>query len=805
MPMKFHFLFLALAARATHAIIPTFDGSRHVWFTAPAIFPDFESSLPIGNGRVAASIYGGASEVLGINENSIWSGPFQDRIAATALATEPLVREMLLAGNLSEGRELAYERMISNVTSPRSFSYFGNIEINFGHAEGEMTDYVRWLDTREGTVGVQYVFDGVTYMREYIANYPSGVLAARFNASAGGALNMNISMTGLIKILSVTASAARNNNTLTLKGSSGQSVDPILWTGQARFVPDDRAKVTVSGENLIITKASTVDMFFDAETSYRFSSEAAWEAEMQRRIDAAFALQYDGVKSAAIEDITALLGRVTLDLGTSPDGLAALPTDQRIAHARTTAEDVQLSTLVFNFGRHLLAASSRPSNDGTVALPANLQGIWNNSTDPPFGGKYTININIEMNYWPAGPTNMIETELPLFDLIGVAIPRGQSAAERMYGCPGTVFHHNLDLWGDPAPTDNFTASTMWPFGSAWFAWHAIDHYRFTQNVTFLRDVAYPFLSNVTAFYECYAFENGGHNVTGPSLSPENSFTVPTNESVPGATESVDIAPAMDGQLMTEIFQGLLDAAAVLGIPASDPAVAAARAFLPTIKPQQIGSLGQILEWRAEYVEPVPGQKHLSPLWALMPGRAFSPLLNSTLFDAAQVLLDRRVAHGSGGTGWSRTWLIAQYARAFRGADAWAQLAQWFVLFPPAFSLYNTGGTDGPIFQIDGNFGFVSGVTEMLLQSHAGVVHLLPALPAEAVPTGSVTGLLARGNFVVDIEWEGGTFSSANVTSGSGTILALRVGDGTRKVFVNGVAYTGPLATTKGTTYVVTSL
>ncbi|KAJ7252912.1 glycoside hydrolase family 95 protein [Mycena rebaudengoi] len=802
--MKFPFLFLALAVRPTHAFL-TFDGSWHVWFTFPGFFPTLQSSFPIGNGRVAASIYGGASEVLGINENSIWTGPFQDRIAPTALATEPVVREMLLVGNLSKGRELAYERMLSNITSPRAFSYFGNIEIDFGHADGEeeMTDYVRWLDTREGTAGVQYVFGGVTYTREYIASYPSGVLAARFNASAGGELNMNISMTGLIKILSVTASAAQRRNTLALRGSSGQSVDPILWTGQARFVPDSRAAVSVSGTNLIITKASTVDMFFDAETSYRYASEAAWEAEMQRKINAAVALGYNAVKSAAIVDTTSLLGRVTLDLGTSPNGWAALPTDQRLAIARKTSEDVQLSTLVFNFGRYLLAASSRPSNDGTVALPANLQGIWNNSTSAPFGSKHTININIEMNYWPSGPTNMLETELPLFDLIGVATPRGQSAAERMYGCPGTVFHHNLDLWGDPAPTDNFTASAMWPFGAAWFAWHAIDHYRFTQDKNFLQDVAYPFLREVTSFYECYAFENDGYNVTGPSLSPENSFTVPRNESVPGAGESVDIAPAMDGQLMTEIFQGLLEAASVLGIPDSDPTVAAARAFLPTIKPQQIGSLGQILEWRVEYTEPDPGHRHLSPLWALMPGRAFSPLINSTLFEAAQVLLDRRVSSGSGSTGWSRTWLIAQYARAFRGADAWTQLGRWFALFPPPYSLYNTlsGSTD--VFQIDGNFGFVSGVTEMLLQSHAGVVHLLPALPADAVPMGSVTGLLARGNFEVDIEWEDGALLNANVTSRSGGSLALRVGNA-REVLVDGVPYTGPLATTKGTTYVVTS-
>ncbi|KAJ7820806.1 Six-hairpin glycosidase-like protein [Mycena olivaceomarginata] len=430
--MKFQFLFvalaLALAAVPTHAFL-SFDSSRHVWFTFPGFFPTFESSLPLGNGRVAASIYGG-----------------RIRCARTASLRRPrggpVVREMLLAGNLSEGREYAYEQMISNVTSPRAFSYFGNIEVDFGHTGGaEMTDYLRWLDTREGTAG-----------GAYIASYPSGVLAARFNASAGGELNMNISMTGLIEILSVTASAAQDNNTLTLRG---------------------------------------------------IERTIAREAEMRRKIDAVFALGYDVVKSTAIADTTALSGRVTLDLGTSPNGWAALQTDQRLAIARNTSEDVQLSTLVFNFGRYLLAASSRPSNDGTVALPANLQGIWK--------------IRLLRRLGATGPTNMLETELPLFDLISVAIPRGQSAAEKIYGCLGTVFHHNLELWGDPAPTDNFTASTMWPFGAAWFAWHAIDHYRFTQDENFLRDVAYPFLSEVTSFYECYAFENDGRIIPPDSV------------------------------------------------------------------------------------------------------------------------------------------------------------------------------------------------------------------------------------------------------------------------------------------------
>lgn len=390
-----------------------------------------------------------------------------------------------------------------------------------------------------------------------------------------------------------------------------------------------------------------------------------------------------------------------------------------------------------------------------------------------------------MNYWPAGPTNLIETQAPLFDLLATARKRGQSYAERMYGCPGTVFHHNLDLWGDPAPTDNYTESTLWPMGAAWLGWHLMEHYRFKQGSAsaedlraFLQTVAYPYLSDVAAFYECYTFAYEGYNATGPSLSPENEFKVPANWSVASASEPVDVAPAMDGQLITHVLQDLFEAASVLGITADDDdALAAAEAFFPTVFPQHIGSLGQILEWRHAYTEASVGQKHLSPLVGLMPGWQFSPLVNTTLAAAAEALLWRRVLHGSGTTGWSRTWLINQFARVFDGASAWAQLMQWFATYPTPYNLFNTdSGAPDYIFQIDGNFGFVSGVAEMLLQSLAGVLHLLPALPSAAWPTGAVKGLVGRRGFVVDIAWADGNMTSANVTSRAATDLTLMYGN-----------------------------
>ncbi|KAK1241735.1 hypothetical protein MKX07_007558 [Trichoderma sp. CBMAI-0711] len=790
--LSFQALLVGLLASSASGAL---DGSRYLWYTSPAT--DWETGvLPIGNSRLGGAIFGGGNEVITINEDTLWDGPLQNRIPANGLAALPKVRQMLLANNLTDAGNLVLSQMMPAVGGERQFSYFGNLNLNFGHGSG-ISNYIRSLDTRQGNSSVSYTFNGVTYTREYVASAPVGVIAARFTASKAGALSVSATFSRISNILSNVASTSGGVNSVTLQGTSGQAQNPILFTGKARFVPQG-GSVSASGGTLTITGATTIDVFIDVETNYRYPTASALAAEVDNKINTAVSQGFQKVHDDAIADSSTLLGRANINLGTSPNGIANQPTDQRVKSARSAFNDPQLIVLAWNYGRHLLVASSRDTS-AAIDMPPNLQGVWNNATSAPWGGKFTININTEMNLWPAGQTNLIETQLPLFDLLKVAQPRGQEMAQKLYGCNGTVFHHNLDVWGDPAPTDNYPSSSMWPMGATWLVQHMMEQYRFTGDLDFLRNTAYPYLLDISKFLQCYTFTWQGNRVTGPSLSPENTYAVPQGANVAGQQEPMDMAPEMDNQLMRDVMSAIVEAAAALGISSSDANVKAASDFLPLIRTPRIGSYGRILEWRAEYPETDPGHRHLSPLYGLHPSSQFSPLVNSTLSAAAKALLDHRVASGSGSTGWSRTWLMNQYARLFSGADVWKHIVAWFATYPTP-NLWNTNG--GSTFQIDGNFGFTSGVTEMLLQSQTGTVHLLPALPGSNLPTGNVRGLLARGGFQVDIDWQGGSFKSATVTSTRGGQLKLRVANG-QSFNVNGARYNGPISTTAGTKYSIT--
>lgn len=380
-----------------------------------------------------------------------------------------------------------------------------------------------------------------------------------------------------------------------------------------------------------------------------------------------------------------------------------------------------------------------------------------------------------MNYWLAETTNLIETLPPLWGLMDRGRERGKEVAKRMYGCPGFVSHHNFDIWGDAVPHDNGTQWSGSAMSSLWLASHMTDHYRFTGDKAFLSETLWGLFYDAATFWSCYLWEFEGHWSSGPSASPENSFIVPQGMTEEGSSEGIDISPQFDTSLLYRFFSDLVEVAEVLEIDLStDENLSMAGEFLEGLRPTQIGEYGQVLEWRHDYEESEPGHRHISHLWDLFPGNRMSPLINKTLADAAQVSIERRLSAGGAATGWSRIWTAACYARLFDGDAAFEQVQSLLRnhTMPNGFN-----GIDGKeTFQIDSNFGLVSAVVESLLQSHAGVVHLLPALGSK-IATGSVSGLVARGGFVVSITWEDGQLVQAKVKSTLGNKLALRLGDG----------------------------
>ncbi|CAM3576386.1 glycoside hydrolase N-terminal domain-containing protein [Kibdelosporangium persicum] len=706
-----------------------------LWYDKPA-GTDWLRALPIGNGRLGAMVFGNTdTERLQLNEDTVWAGGPHDYSNPRGAGALPEIRRLVFANQWTQAQDLINQTMLGNPAGQLAYQPVGDLRLTFP-AAGGVSGYQRRLDLTTATTVVTYVANNVRYRREVFASAPDQVIAVRLTAETPG----SVSFTASFSTPQRATASSPDSTTIALDGRSG---DQRGIAGSVRFLALAKAvaeggSTTSSGGTLRVSNVNSVTLLISIGTSYvdYRNVNGDYQGIARRHLNAAQGTAYDALRARHVADYQKLFGRTTLDLGRT--SAADQPTDVRIAQHNNT-NDPQFAVLLFQYGRYLLISSSRPGTQ-----PANLQGIWNDQMAPSWDSKYTLNANLPMNYWPADTTNLAECHEPVFRMINDLTVTGARTAQVQYGARGWVTHHNTDAWRGSSVVDGAFWG-MWQTGGAWLATMIWDHYRFTGDVAFLR-ANYPAMKGSAQFFlDTLVTEPGlGYLVTNPSNSPELAHH---------ANASVCAGPTMDMQILRDLFDGCARASEVLGVDTEFRGqVVAARNRLA---PMKVGSRGNIQEWLHDWVETEPGHRHISHLYGLHPGNQITKRGTPQLFEAARRTLQLR---GDAGTGWSLAWKINYWARMEEGGRA-HDLIRYLVtpdrLAPNMFDLH-------PPFQIDGNFGATSGIAEMLLHSHNGELHLLPALPS-AWPTGNVQGLRGRGGYTVGAAWSAGRATELSVT------------------------------------------
>ncbi len=694
---------------------------NNMYYDTPA--NNWNEALPIGNGRLGAMIFGSLEkEQFQLNEDSVWYGGYRDRNNPDALKNLPKIRELILNGEITKAEKLMVASLSGVPQSMRLYQPLAELFLNFDNHKHEVKDYHRHLDLSTAIHTVSYKLNDYLYTRETFSSNEDNVMIIHLTTTNPD----GITFTTLLKRGKFydNITSLSNENGVYMSGNLG--ADGMELGAMFKVITDNNSQKVI-GEQIWVDNAKEVTIYVDGTTTFRGGNNIF--SYIENNINKAIKYTYNELKSRHISNYQELYNRVKLSLS-----------DNKNNNLTANINNNLIYELYFNFGRYLLISCSRPD-----CLPANLQGLWNKDMAPAWDSKYTININTEMNYWPAEICALSECHKPLFDLIKRMVVNGRITAQKMYGCRGFVAHHNTDIWADTAVQDWWVPGSYWVMGAAWLCTHIYAHYEYTMDIDFLEEF-YPIMRESAVFFEDFLIEHEGYLKTCPSVSPENRFILPNGE-----ISSNGIGSTMDNQILTDLFSQCISSAKILKKPQSE--IAEYETILNKLQPTRIGKYGQIMEWDKDYEEQDMGHRHISHLYGLHPSNQISIDKTPELAKAAIVTLERRLSHGGGHTGWSRAWIINDYAKLCMGNEALNHLK----LLLTKSTLPNLFDNHPP-FQIDGNFGATTAIALMLVQSTIDTITLLPALPDEWC-NGHVNGLKLRGGLTIDISWSNNMLDS----------------------------------------------